>query len=162
MENQVFLSLGSNQGDAPENLRKAIDLLQKHAGKVLRCSSFYESEAWGYESANRFVNAVVKIATDLNAIELLRELKRIESEMGRVLVKKERYEDRIIDLDILYFNEEIQVLEDLELPHRFVAQRRFVLQPLCELAADFIDPLRRKSIRELLSECPDQGSLKQI
>ena len=134
IEHYVFLGLGSNLGDKRENLACAIRLIGERVGKVLRVSSFIETEPWGFESENGFVNAAVKCETMLSPRQVLRATQKIEREMGR---KKKStnggYADRCIDIDILLYDE-LRVDEpDLQIPHPLMFERDFVMIPLKEI-----------------------------
>ena len=146
----VYLGLGSNLGNKEANLNNAISLLSTKVGRILRQSSFYVSKAWGYVSENDFLNAVVLIETDLSPSDLLHETKNIEKHIGR----KEKtvgngYSDRIIDIDILFYNDEIINHRNLKIPHPLIIERDFVLTPLTEIAPDFVHPINGKTIKEL-------------
>ena len=146
----VYLGLGSNLGDKEMNLSTAISRLSATVGRVLCQSSFYVSKAWGYMSENDFLNAVVLIETDLSPFDLLRETQNIEKHIGR----KEKtagndYSDRIIDIDILFYNDEIINHRNLKIPHPLIIERDFVLTPLTEIAPDYIHPVKEKTIKEL-------------
>lgn len=159
---QVFIGIGTNLGDKVENIKWAIESLHEQVGKVIHTSSFYESEPWGYESSEWFVNAVIEIQTNLDPQSLLTELKNIEFSLGRTSKTSTKYEDRLIDLDILYFGDKSIFLNGLEVPHPRIYQRKFVLEPLYEIAPNFIDVKVNKSISELLNECTDTSVLKKI
>lgn len=131
---RAFLGLGSNLGNGPENLDRALTLIKESVGKVLTVSTYIQSEPWGFESANVFTNAVCVIETSLNPVELLDKTQLIEIQMGRTHKhgKGEAYTDRIIDIDILTYNNIIMNTERLTLPHPFIEQRDFVKIPLEE------------------------------
>ena len=134
IEHSVYLGLGSNLGDKRENLACAIRLIGERVGKVLRVSSFIETEPWGFESENSFVNAVILCETSLTPRQVLRVTQKIEREMGR---KKKStnggYADRCIDIDILLYDE-LRVDEpDLQIPHPLMLKRDFVMIPLREI-----------------------------
>jgi 2-amino-4-hydroxy-6-hydroxymethyldihydropteridine diphosphokinase len=130
--NRVALSLGSNLGDKIEQLKNAIEAIKVAVGEVEFVSSFYESEPWGYQSENQFVNVCLTCYTELNPFELLKILKEIEARMGRTTTTT-GYQDRCIDIDIvLYHNEEIKS-EQLTIPHPHFKKREFVMIPLREI-----------------------------
>lgn len=133
----VYLGLGSNLGNGRENLTRAIEALQDDAGAVVAVSSFVNSEPWGFRSANMFTNAVVAIETLLAPEVLLDCTQRIERQMGRLSGRKEGepYEDRIIDIDILYYDDLHIQTARLTIPHPLIQQRPFVLEPLRECRA---------------------------
>lgn len=149
-----FLLLGSNLGDRLANLQKSIDLLRLADITILRSSAIYESEPWGIREQPVFYNCVVEIATTRSADELLQLCLSIEIKMGRERVRK--WGERLIDIDILYFDQQILNHDELKLPHLGIPERRFTLVPLVEIAPNFIHPLFHKSQSELLEACPDQ------
>lgn len=156
--NRVFVGLGSNMGDRLGFLQKAVKALEDAPGLTLRSvSSVYETEPVGKKDQPQFLNAVVELSCSMAARECLAKLKETEHTIGRT--PSERWGPREIDLDLLYFHDTIIDGPHLAVPHPGVAQRRFVLEPLAEIAADFIDPVRGRSIRELLESCTDVSSV---
>jgi 2-amino-4-hydroxy-6-hydroxymethyldihydropteridine diphosphokinase len=145
----VYISLGSNLGDKLNNLKKAVEYLQKLAGVVEQKSTIYESEPWGYASFNNFLNQVVHISTAIPPTDLLKVLLDIEQSLGRTR-STEGYQDRVIDLDILFYNDEIIHSEKLEIPHPRFAERLFMLEPMVEIAPNFKHPLLNKTTYALL------------
>ena len=133
----VYIGLGSNLGDGPKNLDKAVALLQKEAGDVLYTSAYIESEPWGFESEHRFTNAVTVISTTLEPLPLLDLTQQIERRMGRTRKRRrgEGYSDRVIDLDLLIYDDLQLETERLVLPHPHIADRDFVRLPLEECQA---------------------------
>ena len=133
----VYIGLGSNLGEGPKNLDKAVALLQKEAGEVLYTSAYIQSEPWGFESDHRFTNAVTVISTSLDPIALLDLTQQIERRMGRTRKRRrgEGYSDRIIDLDLLLYDDVCIETERLTLPHPHIADRDFVRLPLEECQA---------------------------
>lgn len=133
----VYIGLGSNLGDGPKNLDKAVALLQKEAGEVLYTSAYVESEPWGFESEHRFTNAVTVISTTLEPLPLLDLTQQIERRMGRTRKRRrgEGYSDRVIDLDLLIYDDLQLETERLILPHPLIAERDFVRLPLEECQA---------------------------
>ncbi len=146
---QIYLGLGSNLGNKRLNILRATEMINEEIGRVLISSSFFESKPWHFESDNTFVNIALKVDTTLRPEELLTACKKIEREMGRIYTKNGEYEDRIIDIDILFYGEKIIKTENLTIPHETMEQRDFVMIPLCEIAPDFIHPVLKKSIQEL-------------
>lgn len=150
--NTVFLGLGSNLGEKKNNIMKAYDLIRAEIGDVEKIASFYYSEAWGFESHNSFVNTVIQVKTSLKPIQLLTQLKKIEIKIGRKnKSNKQVYDDRLIDIDILFYNDEIIKNEYLCIPHPYLNQRLFVLEPLNEIAEDFVHPELNIKVVDLLS-----------
>jgi len=130
----VYIGLGSNLGDGPKNLDVAVSLLQKEAGEVLYTSRYIQSEPWGFESKHRFTNAVTVISTELEPLALLDLTQQIERQMGRTRKRRgdEGYSDRIIDLDLLLYDDVHIESERLTIPHPLIAKRDFVRLPLEE------------------------------
>ncbi len=146
----VYLSLGSNCGDRIGYIQQATVLLGAVENiSVIRTSAFYETEPWNMNSKNWFVNAVVEIKTSLSPEKLLAECKRIEGQLGRKPVQKNVYEDRTIDIDILFYNKDIVNEENLIIPHKYIYLRAFILVPMLELNPDFEHPVLHKTISDL-------------
>lgn len=133
----VYIGLGSNLGDGPKNLDAAVALLQKEVGEVLYTSAYIESEPWGFESSHRFTNAVTVVRTELEPLPLLDQTQQIERRMGRTRKRKrgEGYSDRVIDLDLLLYDNIRIESERLTIPHPYIADRDFVRLPLEECRA---------------------------
>ncbi|MBU3659727.1 MAG: 2-amino-4-hydroxy-6-hydroxymethyldihydropteridine diphosphokinase [Flavobacteriales bacterium] len=129
---QVVIALGTNLGDKESNLSNAINQIKTKVGEVQKVSSIYKNSALGFESENEFFNACLICETKLNPFELLAQLKLIEREMGRTKTR-DGYEDRIIDLDIIFFDDLIIATENLVIPHPAYKNRAFVLVPLNEI-----------------------------
>jgi len=149
-----YLILGSNVGDRETNIREAILKIESKVGKVIRTSSMYQTEPWGYGGQPHFYNQVIEIETSLDASHTLKEILMIEKSMGRV--RNQKWRERIIDIDILYFEDLVVHDKDLTLPHPGIPDRKFVLEPLCELIPDEIHPLLRISNAELLKKTGDR------
>jgi 2-amino-4-hydroxy-6-hydroxymethyldihydropteridine diphosphokinase len=158
--NKAYLLIGGNIGTRLNNLAWAEELLEANTGRITERSGAYETAAWGNTNQPAFLNKAFLLQTDLSAEELLRKIMIIEREMGRVRTRK--YSPRIIDIDILFYNQEIINLPQLIVPHPEIQNRRFVLVPLNEIAPDFIHPVLNKSIRQLLAECPDKLGVKRL
>ncbi|MGB9716249.1 MAG: 2-amino-4-hydroxy-6-hydroxymethyldihydropteridine diphosphokinase [Thermodesulfovibrionales bacterium] len=139
----AYIGIGSNLGNRQENCIHAIDLLEKNGITVKKRSSMYETKPWGMKDQPDFINMALEIETDLDPKELLKILKNIEKEIGR----KESFKwgPRVIDLDILLFNDLILSEDDLKIPHPLMHERNFVLKPLCEIAPDKIHPVLKKN-----------------
>ena len=156
----AYLSLGSNLGDKPNHLQKALFALQERVGDISRISPVYESASWGFE-AEDFLNCCITIQTDLEPQKLLSTILTIESSLGRVRLKEQGYAPRIIDIDILYLSNETVFSENLVIPHPEIPFRRFVLRPLADIAPQFYHPVLNKDSRNLVQECRDKGKLKK-
>jgi 2-amino-4-hydroxy-6-hydroxymethyldihydropteridine diphosphokinase len=150
---QVYLLLGSNQGDREAQLRASIHALKQHAGNVTLQSHVYETEAWGLEGLPPHYNQALLLQTELAPSALLLVIQDIESMMGRV--REERWGIRPIDIDIIYVNDLVLDLPDLKVPHPLLQERRFVLDPLAEIAPDFTHPVLYKTNKTLLTDCKD-------
>lgn len=148
----VYLGLGTNIGNKRKNMVTAAALLAERAGDVLSLSSFYETEPWGFDSENTFLNAALELETGCSPMELLRLTQQIEQEMGRTQKSDGSYHDRIIDIDILLYGNEIIHTEELVVPHPLMQQRLFVMQPLAEIAPSLVHPVLQKSMYELYME----------
>lgn len=159
--NKVFLGLGTNLGDREANLKMAIESIIENIGPVVSSSSVYETEPWGFRTKDLFLNMVAGVETKLKPSGLLGRMLMIEAKMGRLRSGKE-YSSRIIDLDILLYGEEILDSKSLVIPHPKLHERRFVLVPLCEIAPDLVHPVLKKSIKQLLSECPDKNNVTRL
>jgi 2-amino-4-hydroxy-6-hydroxymethyldihydropteridine diphosphokinase len=159
---QVFIGFGSNLGDKFRNLILAISMIDTDLGQVSVRSSFYESEPWGFDSTELFINGVLELHTIFSPEDLLIGLKKIERNIGRQETTTEVYIDRLIDLDILYYGETLINIHGLEIPHPRIYDRRFVLEPMVEIAPNFIDIKVGKSMQELLNTCSDESILKKI
>lgn len=145
--------MGSNLGNRPENLNLAIQLISITVGKISKISTVYETAAWGKENQPAFLNQVIRVATNIEASDLLKELLTIEKKVGRI--RTERWGERIIDIDILFFNHSVIDSTELQVPHPEIPNRRFTLVPLAEIAPDYTHPILKKTTTILLSECPD-------
>lgn len=158
--NIAFLLTGGNMGNRKDTLARAKEMIAEQCGAVTAASSLYETAAWGNTAQPAFLNQALKIETTLSARQLMRRLLKLEKMMGRV--RKEKYGPRIIDIDILLFNEEIHDYPLLQLPHPEMQNRRFALLPLSEIAGDVKHPVFQKTIRRLLKDCTDTLAVKKI
>lgn len=149
----VYLGLGSNLGDRGENLHQAIDKIEKRIGKVVAISAFYITHPEGFDSENQFLNAACKVRTKSTPLDILHVTQEIEKEMGR-MVKSQHgvYSDRIIDIDLLLYDELIMNCPELQLPHPRIQERSFVLLPLAEIAGGYVHPVLHKTINKLKEE----------
>ena len=145
----TYLGLGTNIGNKRRNLITAAALLAERVGDVLALSGFYETEPWGFESNNWFLNAAVKLNTDYSPQELLVVTQQIEKELGRTEKSNGTYHDRVIDIDILLYDDEVLQTPELVLPHPLMHERKFVMEPLAEIAPFVQHPIFKESIMDL-------------
>ena len=156
--NTVYLSLGSNLGNRLAQLQRAIFMLGSQLGPVKKISSVYESKAWGFEGED-FLNICISIDTQVPADTILKRLLEIESSMGRKRREESGYVSRHIDIDILYYGQEIVNTDQLIIPHPQLHKRRFVLKPLADIAPQFYHPQLQRDTRNLLQECKDRSEV---
>jgi len=155
----VYLILGSNLGDRKDILLKALDLIALRLGQLVDKSAIYQTAPWGVKDQPDYLNQVVKLITLLEPEDVLREVLTIEKDLGRVRYKK--WESRIIDIDILFYDDAIIEKSDLIVPHPFLHLRRFVLTPLNEIAPNLIHPVLKKSISNLLANLTDDRAAEK-
>jgi 2-amino-4-hydroxy-6-hydroxymethyldihydropteridine diphosphokinase len=156
-KHSVYLSLGSNLGDRLDQLRLAIESLA-NLGEIQKTSSVYETDPWGYEDQPAFCNQVVLLETEIEPLELLQEIKRVELKMGRTPTF--RYGPRVIDIDILLFDNIVFTKPELTIPHPEMKNRAFVLVPLLEIAPLLSIPGEKASIKNLLDQIGTTGIRK--
>ena len=154
---EYFIGLGTNQGNRLEHLKQARQLIEERLGKIKRVSPIYETAAWGLEDQADFLNQVILISSILNPTDVLQSALNIEAEIGRIRLKK--WGPRIIDIDILFAENQVLNLDQLTLPHPLIQERNFVLQPLVDLSPNFVHPTLNKTMFQLLKESPDKQEI---
>lgn len=157
--NTAYLLLGGNIGDRELNISKATTLIEEQIGQVTKRSDIFVTAAWGNEQQPEFYNQVLMVNTMLPSGMLLSALLMIEEALGRKR-NNDKWQERTIDIDILFYNDEIIDTPSLKVPHPFIPERRFVLMPLSQIAGELIHPILKKNIRTLLKECLDPLAVK--
>ena len=158
--NNAYLLTGGNKGDRRRFLLEAKKEIKSHCGSILQQSALYETAAWGKTDQEDFLNQVFLVETKLGAHALMQVILQIEERMGRL--RTEKYGPRTIDIDILFFNHQTIHEPSLIIPHPQIQNRRFVLEPMNEIAPEFIHPVFQKPIHQLLLECKDESGVKKI
>jgi len=161
MFNEVILLLGSNLDEKSNVIKKAISLIKKRYA-IKKISSEYITEPWGFKSNNNFINVAVKLLCKDSAFELLEFVLKIERDLGRTRNASINYSDRIIDIDIMLFGNEIIETSNLVIPHCKLIERRFCLLPMVEIASNMIIPNIKLTLEQALSKCEDKGEVIQI
>jgi len=156
----VYLLLGANLGDRFAQMSKAFTEIEEQIAPITKYSSLYQTEAWGKEEEPPYLNQVVCLETNLTPNELLKEINKIEDKLGRT--RKIKWESRLIDIDILFYDDAIIDEPDLSIPHPYLNQRKFTLVPLVEIAPELRHPVLKKSIQALLAELNDPLDVKRI
>jgi 2-amino-4-hydroxy-6-hydroxymethyldihydropteridine diphosphokinase len=157
----IFIGLGSNEGDSFQILSDAYLDLKKNVGYLIASSSIYESAPWGFESENSFLNAVLKFETNHTAEEIMNILQYLEIKAGRKRNESANYSDRTLDLDLLYYDDLMSEKEELTIPHPRISERLFVLNPMVEIDAEWIDVRHSKSVKQLLNETKDSTFIEK-
>jgi len=158
----VLLQLGGNQGDVLQVFQEAIGMLNDQVGEVGLLSKVYESEPWGFDEDLWFLNQVLELKTELNPQELLGVIHKMEKDLGRVKRPEGTYVGRPIDIDILFYENEIVHTDELVIPHMHIRHRRFVLVPLNDHWASFVHPEYGADMKHLLERCDDTGKVRLI
>ena len=152
----AYLGLGTNLGDRKQKISKAIEAISLKMS-ISKQSSLYETTAWGYTDQPDFLNQVIQVETNLSALRLLNFLKKTEVKLGRV--ENFRYGPRLIDIDILFYDDLIKTTSRLQIPHPRIPERAFVLVPLNEITPRYVHPVLKKTIAELLAELPNKNGV---
>ncbi len=157
----TYLSLGSNLGNKLENLQGAIDEINQEIGHVTNISSVYKTKSWGFEGED-FYNICIEISSSLNPEKMIQSVLQIENRLGRTRDDAKTYNNRVIDIDILLFDDEIIFFNELKVPHPEMLNRKFVLVPLTEIAPNVIHPISKRTILICLQQCSDSQSIDKI
>ena len=161
MQRRIYLCIGGNLGEREANLEEALSFIDINFGDVLAVSSIYESEPWGMSDVPNFLNQVVLIQCELSNDQLLSEIVELEEFFGRER-SSEGYVSREMDIDVLFIDDEIVETESFKVPHPRMAERRFVLEPLAEIAPDLMHPQLKQSVSEILKACADKGKVTRL
>lgn len=159
-KHKIYLGLGSNMGNREEHLKKAINLIQEKIGPVTQVSKLYETAAWGMKEQADFLNQAIEIHSTKSAEKVLELVLSIEEKIGRV--REEKWGARIIDIDILFFDDEVINTPLLKIPHPFIQERNFVLIPLLEICPDFEHPVLHLPVEELYWNSKDESEVLQL
>jgi len=157
--NKVFLQLGSNLGEREQLISSAITNISTQIGTIISQSKIYESTPWRVDGQENYLNQIIEIKTELPADKVLELVLSIENDLGRV--RLEKWGERLIDIDIIFFNDEIIETSDLCIPHKHMHERNFVLEPLNEIASTFIHPRYNKTVAELLKDSKDTERVEE-
>ncbi len=160
-QHHVMISLGSNQGNRLALIESCIALIHNEVAVVVKVSKIYETPSWGFES-DPFYNCVLLLHTSKAPQKLLNQLLKVEKKLGRVRNQVAAYQPRPIDIDIIAFNEDIVATETLQIPHPHLQDRKFVLQPMLDLGSNWVHPIVKKSIAQLLAETKDTSSITAV
>lgn len=155
-QHQIVLSIGSNQGNRLENIESCIALIHQEVGTVIQVSKLYETPAWGFES-DAFYNCALLLHSTSSAQKILNQVLKVEKQLGRIRSNQEGYQSRIIDIDLIVFDDEIIDSEKLQIPHPLMQNRKFVLMPMQDLKLNWKHPVFQKSISELITITPDDS-----
>src|SRR6478736_8694218 len=161
LQHQVILSLGSNQGNRLENIELCLELIHQEIGTIIKVSQLYETPSWGFES-EAFYNCALILHTPYPAQKILELVLQVEKKLGRIRNENAGYQSRIIDIDLIAFDDEILELDHLQIPHPLMQNRKFVLLPFKDLNIDWVHPVLKKTIPELIQITPDDSVCKVV
>ena len=156
---KVVLLIGGNLGNRYDNIIKTCDLIESNIGDIIKKSKIYETEAWGFESEKSFLNQVLIVNSNYTPQQCLNKINKIEEQLGRVR-GSEKWISRTMDIDILFYNNEVINTDDLTIPHKHISERLFTLKPLNDLLPDYIHPVNKNTVSELLNRCVDKSKVK--
>jgi len=158
--NTAILLIGGNLGNRPLLLQQAVQLIEQQAGKVVKLSGLYETAPWGNVQQPDYLNQALQISTPLAPLPLLHTLLNIEREIGRI--RQQKWGARVIDIDIIFYNDEVISLPELKIPHPRMQNRQFVLVPLNEILPDLVHPIFQQTVHALLAACDDELPVKKL
>ena len=156
----AYLGIGTNVGHRELNIENCILLITEKIGDVKSVSSIYETEPWGVEGQDYYYNIVLEVETSLYPLSLLQAVQQIENDLGRIRIEK--WGSRIIDIDILFYDDFVFSMDNLIIPHPYIAKRNFVLEPLSEISPDLIHPKLRLSVATVKDFCEDKNWIKRL
>ena len=156
----AYLGIGTNVGHREQNIENCILLIKERIGNVKSVSSIYETEPWGVEGQDNFYNIVLEVETHLQPLSLLQGVQQIENDLGRIRIEK--WGSRIIDVDILFYDDYVFSMDNLIIPHPYIATRNFVLQPLSEIKPNLIHPKLRLTLQSVIDHCKDKNWIKRL
>ncbi len=162
MRNKVVIGLGGNVGNVEQTLLKAIQEIENQIGEATAQSRIYETEAWGVTNQPLFLNQVIIVKTAYNAHKVLKICMLIEQQLGRIRIKNKKWHKRVMDIDILFFNDEIINTLSLKVPHPYLHERNFVLVPLLDLMPNYVHPVLQQSILTLQKMSKDKLKVSPI
>ena len=160
--NELILLLGGNIGDTVSYLKEAKTCIEKSIGEIEKTSALYESEPWGFDSQQNFLNQALVVKTLFDPNQVLSEIHKIEANLGRVRDNSGEYKARTVDIDIIFYNDLISINPDLIIPHKSLQERRFALLPISEIAPDKMHPKLGKTVLTLLDDCNDESIVTKV
>lgn len=157
---KCHLHLGSNMGDRKLQIARAIQMIEENIGPIHASSAYYQTEAWGKKDQEDFINVALEVEHYMTPNQLLKTVNDIEDRLGRV--RKVKWAERVIDIDIIFIEDIIIDTERLTIPHKWMEDRNFVLYPMVEIAPNFVHPVLNKSLSTLLEECRDTSTIERL